>query len=114
MSHRPDPGTEPLAALLLDEIHAALLRHDYQALPPLGLALEAELDHPSERLDAPAVALIRQRADRNAATLLATSRGIRAALRRLADVRRAGGGLVTYDRTGRHETRAAGTPLGRF
>ncbi len=111
---RPDPR----AALILDDIHAALLRHDYQALGPLGAALEVELDHPSQKLDARAVAVIRARADRNAATLQATSRGIKAALRRLAEVKQVARSLVTYDRAGRRETPDPGTqgakPLGRF
>ena len=105
---------DPKAAVLLDEIHGALLRHDYGALGPLGLALEAELDQPSQQLDARAVQVIRARADRNAATLQATTRGIRAALRRMAEVRQAARGMVTYDRSGRHETPDPGAPLGRF
>ena len=49
-------GPEPRAAQLLDDIHAALLRHDYSALGPLGQALEAELDQPTiQQLDARAV-----------------------------------------------------------
>ena len=114
MTSPPDPK----AALLLDEIHGALLRHDYPALGPLGEALEAELDQPSQRLDAAAVTLIRAKAARNAATLRATTQGIRSALRRLAEVRQVARGMVTYDRSGRHETpdpgAAGGTPLGRF
>jgi hypothetical protein len=109
---------DPRAATLLDEIHGALLRHDYSALAPLGRALEAELDHPSQPLDAQAVQVIRTKAGRNAATLKATSRGIKAALRRLTEVRQVARGMVTYDRQGRHETpdpAAPGAkPLARF
>lgn len=110
MTSLPDPK----AAALLDEIHAALLRHDYAALAPLSQMLEAELDQPSQKLDARAVRLIRSKADRNAATLKATARGIRAATQRMAEVRQVARGMVTYDRTGRHETIDTGTPLGRF
>lgn len=108
----------PRAAVLLDDIHAALIRHDYPALAPLGRALEAELDAPSTPLDARGIELIRKRATRNAQVLSATSRGIKAALRRLADVRQVARGMVTYDRSGRHETPDPGAtgarPLGRF
>lgn len=119
MAQALDPRPQdPRAAILLDEIHGALLRHDYPALAPLGAALEAELDQPSQRLEARDVALIRAKADRNAATLKATTRGIRAALRRLDEVRQVARGMVTYDRNGRHETPdpagKGGTPLGRF
>lgn len=110
--------TDPRAARLLDDIHAALLRHDYPALGPLGAELESELDRPSEKLDARGVALIRARAERNAATLLATGKGVRAALRRLNEMRQVARSIVTYDRKGRHETpdpgAAGGQPLGRF
>jgi hypothetical protein len=103
---------------LLDDIQAALLRHDYAALAPLGAALETELDSPSAPLDAKGVALIRDRARRNEATLTATARGIRAAMRRLSEMRQVGRSIVTYDRSGRHETpdpgAASGKPLGRF
>lgn len=111
-------ATDPRAATLLDDIHAALLRHDYPALGPLGEALEAELDAPSAPLDPRGVALIRARAARNEATLKATGKGIRAALRRLAEICQVARGMVTYDRSGRHETPdpggAEGKPLGRF
>jgi hypothetical protein len=113
-----DSRPDPKAATLLDEIHGALLRHDYPALAPLGQALAAELDHPSQPMDARAVRVIRAKASRNAATLKATSRGIKAALRRLTEVRQVARGMVTYDRSGRHETPdpagPAAKPLGRF
>lgn len=94
-----DPAKAPLAAQLLDQVYDAMLRSDYGALPALGTRLEAVLQGPP-----PAQAdlqLIRTKADRNAAVLLAAQRGIKAARRRLADVRAATGALVTYDRSGR-------------
>ena len=97
------PVTDPRAARLLDEVHAALLRRDYAALPELSAALTRELDHPSHTLDQAALQVIRQKANRNAATLSAVQRGIRSALRRLTEIRSVSNGLVTYDRAGRKQ-----------
>ena len=91
----------PRAAWLLDEVQAAVLRRDYSVLAGLSAALEAELDRPSQPLDAAGLAVIRQKADRNAATLLAVQRGIKAALRRISEIETVSKGLVTYDRSGR-------------
>jgi hypothetical protein len=95
------------AAALLDEIHAALLRHDYGALAPLGSALEHELDHPAQKLEPASLDLIRRKADRNAATLVAVQRGIRAAVRRITEIRSVSTGMVTYDRSGRRQETVA-------
>ena len=75
--------SEPHAAVLLDEVHAVLLRQDYAALATLAAALEQELDHPSQKLDSAALSIIQRKANRNAATLIAVQRGIRAALRQI-------------------------------
>lgn len=101
----------PRAALLLDEVQAAVLRHDYGALPDLSAALEQELARPSQRLDAVALMVIRQKADRNAATLLAVQRGIKAALRRITEIKSVSKGLVTYDRSGRKAEAPTGQGL---
>lgn len=103
--------SDPRAARLLDDIHAMLLAQDYAALPELEQALEAELANPAEKPDAAALAIIRARAERNAATLTAVQRGIRSALRRLAEIRSVSDGMVTYDRSGRHETAMQGRNL---
>jgi hypothetical protein len=96
---RNDPAKTPLAAQLLDQVYDAMLRSDYGALPALGARLEAVLQGPP--LSEADLQLIRHKADRNGAVLLAAQRGIKAARRRLADVRAATGSLVTYDRSGR-------------
>lgn len=95
-----DPTKLPAAALLLDQVYDAMLRSDYAALPALGQRLEAVLQG-NATLTATDLDQIRRRADRNAAVLLAAQRGIKAARRRLADVRAATNSLVTYDRSGR-------------
>lgn len=95
------------AARLLDDVHAALQAHDYAALPALTAALTVALDDPGEKLDMKALQTIRRKADRNASTLLAVQGGIRAALRRLDDIRSVSNGLVTYDRSGRRQEQQA-------
>jgi hypothetical protein len=105
------PANEPRAAVLLDEVHAALLRKDYEILADLGAALGHELDQPSQKLDAAALAIIRRKADRNAATLTAVQRGIRAALRRITDIRLVSNGMTTYDRSGRKYEDQSGSGL---
>ena len=94
-----DPTKTPLAAQLLDQVYDAMLRSDYAALPALAARLEAAL--PGPPLTEAELHLIRRKADRNGAVLLAAQRGIKAARRRLADVRAAASTLVTYDRSGR-------------
>lgn len=100
-------ANDPRGPALLDDIHTALLRHDYAALADLGAALEHELDHPRQPLDQTALDQIRRKADRNAASLIAVQRGIRAAVRRLAEIRSVSNGMVTYDRSGRRQETVA-------
>lgn len=96
------PATDGGRALgLLDETYAALLRTDLAALAGLSAALERELQLVAGGLAEVQLRAIRQKADRNAVVLLAAQRGIRAARRRLQEVRSASSGLVTYDRSGR-------------
>lgn len=90
---------EPTVASLLDEIHQTLLARHYDRLSPLTLALEDALSR-AKNLDSAALALIQTRAARNAATLTAVQRGIRAALRRVAEIRSVSTGLTTYDKSG--------------
>ena len=105
------PVSEPRAASLLDEVQAAVLRRDYGALAGLSRALEAELDHPSAMLNAAGLAVIARKAERNAATLVAVQRGIKAALRRMTEIKSVASGLVTYDRSGRKAAATVATGL---
>lgn len=90
---------EPTIASLLDDIHQTLLARQYDRLTSLTMALEDALSQ-AKNLDAVALALINTKAARNAATLTAVQRGIRAALRRVAEIRSVSTGLVTYDKSG--------------
>ena len=93
---------EPTAAALLDDIHQRLLARQYDQLPALSVALEHALSTP-QKLEAATLKLIHVKAQRNEATLAAVQRGIRAALRRVAEIRSVSTGLVTYDTSGRRQ-----------
>lgn len=91
---------------LLDAVHAALLTADTAALRHLTPALETALTDLEDQV-APAdpgarrdLERLRRKAGRSAACALAAGRGIRAATRRLEDIRAAASGLATYDSTG--------------
>ena len=96
-----EAAPEPRAAQLLDQVYDALLRSEYAALAGLSASLDRELQKPSEPMTEAKLAVIRRKASRNATCLEAAQRGIKAARRRLADIRTTASGLVTYDRSGR-------------
>ncbi len=96
-----DPPTAPRAAVLLDCVYDALLTSDYALLDGLSASLERELQNPSAPMTENGLQVIRHKAVRNAALLMAAQRGIRSARRRLSEIRTTAGGLVTYDRGGR-------------
>lgn len=105
---------ENAACALLDGVHQALLRGDYAALAALTNALTAEVAALQTALPGRAVLdAVAQRATRNEACLLAAQRGVRAAQRRLRDIRSAGSGLVTYDQKGRRAEVVAGRDLAK-
>lgn len=85
---------------LLDQMHVAILVADFgtlaQLTPPLETAL-AGLRQPDQAL----LQRISRKAARNATCLQAAGRGVRAALRRLTEVRQNAAGLVTYDGAGK-------------
>ena len=94
-------ATIPRAVQLLDQVYEALLRSDYGALPGMTALLEQELLSPSTPLTEVELTIIHRKALRNGACLLAAQRGVKAARRRLAEIRTTANGLVTYDRKGR-------------
>ena len=93
--------TDPRAVQLLDQVYEALLRSDYAALPGMTDLLEQELLTPSLPWTAGQLTTIHTKAERNGACLIAAQRGVKAARRRLAEIRSTASGLVTYDRKGR-------------
>ena len=92
---------EPKAALLLDLVHQAVMAADYAVLAGLEEILAREIGRPDFALSEAELQIVRCKAVRNATCLLAAGRGIKAARRRLSDIRGAAGGLVTYDRAGK-------------
>ena len=99
MTSGPANAPDPLADLL-DQAHAALRIAAYDRLDGLTRQIEAELSLLVERRDRAALDRVRHRAMRNEACLLAAQHGIRAARRRIEEIRRAQSGLVTYGPTG--------------
>lgn len=104
---------ETRACALLDGVHDALLRGNYAVLAALSTDLTAEVAALAGRADAAALAAVALRARRNEICLLAAQRGIRAAQRRLRDIRSAGKSLVTYDQNGRRAEVTAGRDLAK-
>jgi hypothetical protein len=104
MRQSETPGRQvaaELAAQLLDQVYEAMLRSDYKALPGLEARLTQALQDRTQPMTEAGLGIIRRKAERNAAVLLAAQRGISAARRRLADIRTTRTSLVTYDRSGR-------------
>jgi len=100
---------------LLDAVHAALVRAEYQELDALTDAVAAGLPAVEGSRDRAGLIRVQQKAARNAVCLLATQRGFRAALRRVEEIRVARTGLVTYDPHGRRsEPALAGRLRERF
>ncbi len=94
-------ATDHPALTLLDQIHGAILTADFARLTELTPALETSLTEVSLVSNTQVLARIKAKADRNAACLLASGRGVRAAQRRLAEMRSASTGFSTYDGRGR-------------
>ena len=86
---------------LLDQVYDALIEGAYAALPGMAEQLEHELQTASLTLTEAQLQVIRRKAERNGACLLSAQRGVRAARRRLAEIKSTATGLVTYDRAGR-------------
>ncbi len=97
---------------LLDEMHAAILVADFPTLGQLTPLLEASfagLQRPNEAV----LLRISRRVARNAACLQAAGRGVRAAHRRLTELRQNASGLMTYTGAGKRAQYAAPGPLTR-
>lgn len=100
---------------LLDDVHRALLAGDLTALPELATLMEgATVDANAQ--DASTTDRLRRKAQRNGELLQATTRGLRAAHRRLQELRQATRDqMATYDGNGRRQTLGgAGRLAGRF
>lgn len=86
----------------LDRVYHVLRSGRLDGLAAATQALEAELAR-LDPMDAAGLELLRHKAQRNAACLDAAARGVRAARRRLAEIRTIESGLGTYDDKGRRD-----------
>lgn len=96
---------------LLDQVHAAVIAADYAGLENLDKQIQDIIRAVGLSMDHDQLRRLQEKANRNALCLQAAGRGIRAAKRRLEEVRRAAAGLATYDGNGR---RAAGGLQGKL
>jgi hypothetical protein len=90
----------PTTLELLDRIHSAILVADFALLERLSPALETSMSAAQTMRDSALLAQIKAKAERNAACLMASGRGVRAAQRRLAEIRDAAQGFSTYNGRG--------------
>jgi hypothetical protein len=86
----------------LDRVYHLLRSGRLEGLAAATQALEAELAR-LDPMDAAGLDLLRDKAQRNAACLDAAARGVRAARRRLTEIRTMESGLGTYDDKGRRD-----------
>jgi hypothetical protein len=97
----------------LQALRRALRQADYPALAALAAELEAALPA-AAALPETALRALRAEAEQTAACLAAARSGLRAARRRMAEIRAASDGLSTYDRHGRSARQAAGSAQKRL
>jgi len=91
----------PNAEQVLDQMHSAILQADFAALAPLTPVLENALIAAQNLRDPEILRRLSQKASRNAACLLAAGRGVRAAQRRMRELKDASTGFATYDGRGK-------------
>ena len=100
---------------LLEAAARAVALADYAGAAALVPQIEAALAQLGPQADARTLARLRRQAERNVVCLDAARRGLRAARRRMEEVRRSAQGLSTYDDKGkRHDLPHAGLVAGRF
>ncbi len=94
---------------LLDESRAAIRRADFAALENLTKAILAAADAPGA--STAELAAVKAGAARNTVLLEAAAEGLRAARRRVTDIRAARAGLATYDGRGARQRLEPATPV---
>lgn len=97
------PGDEQLEGLM-DAMHAAILAADFDQLAAISPRLDTALDNLPKPLDEKSLHRLHRKAARNASCAAAAAKGVRAAIRRLNDVKQNAAGLVTYDENGQRTT----------
>jgi hypothetical protein len=100
---------------LLEATRKAIAHADFAAAAALAPALEQALAALPAQTDATRLAKLKSLAERNALCIAAARKGLRAAHRRMEEVRRAATGVQTYDSGGRlSDVPLAGATAGRF
>jgi hypothetical protein len=90
-------------AMVLDDMHAAILAGDFTRLADLVPDLQ-DAQQLAETAGHPNPAVLKDKARRNAVCLQAALSGVKSARRRIADIADAARGLTTYDRVGSKAT----------
>ena len=103
----------PSALDLLDQIHSAILVANFDLLEQLTPALETSMMAIPSMTQTSLLAAIKAKAERNAACLMAAGRGVRAAQRRVAEIRDAAAGFSTYDTRGKRAQHALPSSFAR-
>ena len=98
---------------LMDAMHAAILAADFDTLSSLSPELDAALESLPKRLNEKSLKRLQRKAERNATSAAAAANGVRAAIRRLSDVRQNLAGLVTYDENGKRAEHGGQSALQR-
>lgn len=96
---------------LLDAVHVALRQADFGVLGGLTEAIALCVPDLEKSGDHMGMLRVQRMAKRNAICLMATQRGLRAARRRVDEIRLVRSGLVTYDTTGRRTQPISGGSL---
>lgn len=104
-----DAGLEDL----LDRAHQAVRVADFKALAQIEPLLDAAAERFEPGRDTGLLERIRHKAARNATCLMAAQKGLKSAVRRLEEVRRAAAGLSTYDGKGKRSDALAGNGIER-
>lgn len=99
-------------AVILDDMHAAILAGDFNRLSMLVPGLE-QARQQAEVAGHPEPRLVHGKAERNALCLQAAIFGVKSARRRIADIAEAARGLTTYDRVGTKATLSSIPPKSR-
>ncbi|MDB5659316.1 MAG: hypothetical protein JWS10_1931 [Cypionkella sp.] len=89
---------------LMDEMHTAIVTADFDGLGRLSPKLDAALESLPKRMDQKLLQRLQRKAERNASSAAAAAKGVRAAIRRLNDVKQNAIALVTYDENGQRAT----------
>lgn len=96
---------------MMDAMHQAIISADFEHLQRLAPDLEAALIGLGPEAERSAMRRLQAKAQRNSQAALAASKGVRAAIQRLEDVRQTAAGLMTYNENGKRPAPSGGGEL---